>query len=264
MILLIKIGGGANINLNGIIQDLSTINEKFVIIHGGNSLRDDLAKIMNKPKKIVTSISGYSSVLSDNDAIDMLLMAYAGIKNKRIVELCQIYGINAIGLTGADGKLIQGKRNKGIRVNENNKVKIKHDNSGKPEKINTDLINILLTNGYVPIITVPIIDEENRLINSENDDILTVLQNSLSADTVISLIEAPGLLEDSSNEETVIKKLSKQDLIAREDSSSGRIKRKLYAMKKLIEQSPKRIIIADGRTEHPIRDALANIGTLIM
>ena len=120
------------------------------------------------------------------------MMAYAGIRNKRIVELCQQNGINAVGLSGIDGKMIQGKRNKGIRIKEKGKLKIVRDFSGKPNQINMELMELLLKNNYVPVLCVPIIDENGFAINSENDDIVNILQKEVHANKIIQLIEATG------------------------------------------------------------------------
>src|SRR4030042_5847057 len=139
--IIIKIGGGAGINLQGIIQYLGQLREKFIIVHGANALRDKLARELGQPKKVVTSVSGYSSVYSDESLIDLMMMAYAGARNKRIVELCHQHGINAVGLSGLDGKTVQGVRNKGIRVYENGKLRILRDYSGKPEPINKGLLD---------------------------------------------------------------------------------------------------------------------------
>jgi len=83
--IIIKIGGGEGINLEGIIQDLAQLKESFIIVHGANALRDKLAEDLKQPKKVVTSVSGYSSVYSDESLIDLMMMAYAGVRNKRIV-----------------------------------------------------------------------------------------------------------------------------------------------------------------------------------
>ena len=102
--IIVKIGGGKNINVEGIVRELAEIDERLIIVHGANYYRDTLAERLGQPKKVVTSVSGYSSVFSDQEAIDVLIMAYAGLRNKRIVELCQRNGINAVGLSGVDGK----------------------------------------------------------------------------------------------------------------------------------------------------------------
>src|SRR5512135_194001 len=102
--IIVKIGGGEGINLQGIVQDLGQLKEKFIVVHGANALRDKLAEDLRQPKKVVTSVSGYASVYSDEAMIDLMMMAYAGARNKRIVELCHQHGINAVGLSGLDGK----------------------------------------------------------------------------------------------------------------------------------------------------------------
>jgi len=261
--IIIKIGGGAAINLEGIIQDLSTIEEPFVIVHGANALRDSLAEKLHYEKKVLTSVSGYSSVFSDKEALDVMMMAYSGLRNKRLVELCQRNGINAVGLSGLDGRMIQGKRNTGIRIRENGKVRIVRDFSGKPKEINGGLLNLLLDNGYIPVLCVPIIDENNFAINSENDDIVNVLQRAIHADKIIQLIEAPGFLDDPADPSSLVKKISNTDLAVRESQVEGRMKRKLLALRKLFEDGANTLIMADGRIENPIHDALAGKGTII-
>jgi len=260
---IIKIGGGKELNLKGIISDLATLQEKFIIVHGANALRDELAQKLNYQKRIVTSISGYDSVFSTEETIDLMMMAYAGLKNKRIVEMCQQFGINAVGLSGLDGKVIQGKRNSGIKVRENGKTLLLRDFSGKPKSINTALLNLLMDNGYTPVLSVPIIDENNFAINSENDDIVALLQNELKAEKNISLIEAPGFLLDKNDPSSLITKISKSELSLMEEKVEGRMKRKILALRKLFEVGDTTVIISDGRTEHPILDALNGKGTTI-
>lgn len=261
--IIVKIGGGKTINHQAIINDLSKLEDKFIIVHGANSLRDELLEKLNKEKKVITSASGYSSVFTDEDSLDIMMMAYAGLKNKRIVEMCQQAGINAIGLSGLDGKVIQGKRNNGIRVKENGKLKIVRDFSGKPQSINSDLLNLLIDNGYTPVLSVPIIDENNFAINSENDDIVSVLRDSMNADKVIQLIEAPGFLNDPNDMTTVVKEISKDELERREEQVDGRMKRKILALRKLFNSGECTVYLGDGRTETPISDIFNGKGTII-
>jgi acetylglutamate/LysW-gamma-L-alpha-aminoadipate kinase len=261
--IIVKMGGGRTINLKGVVQDLASLTERFIIVHGANAVRDDLAAKLGHPTKTVTSVSGYISVLSDENAIDVIMMAYAGIQNKRLVELCQQHGINAVGLSGIDGKAVQGVRNKGIRVRQNEKTIMMRDYSGKPRGVNKGLITLLLDNGYVPVLCIPIIDENNTAINSENDDIVAVLQEEFHAETVIQLIEAPGFLNDAKDENSVVARISKMDLESREAHVEGRMKRKIHALAKLAATGVQRILISDGRVEHPIQDALNGKGTTI-
>ncbi len=261
--IIVKIGGGKEINLLGIVQDLAALPKPFMVVHGANAVRDEIAAKLGHPTKSVTSVSGYSSVLSDEHAIDAIMMAYAGLQNKRLVELCQRHGINAVGLSGLDGKLIQGVRNKGIRVRQNEKTLMLRDQSGKPKSINTELLGLLLDHGYTPVLCIPIIDETHAAINTENDDIVSVLQESVHAETVIQLIEAPGFMDDISDESSLVKLISKADLEAREAQVEGRMKRKMLALRKLMESGAGKVIISDGRVEHPIQEALSGKGTVI-
>ena len=261
--ILIKIGGGKTINLEGIIKDLTELGEPFIIVHGANALRDDLARNLGIPKITIQSISGYSSIFSDQKTIDLLMMAYSGLKNKRIVELCQQHGINAVGLSGIDGKTIRGKRNRGIKIMDEGKKKIVRDFSGKPEEINVEFLQLLLRNNYTPVLSVPIIDEMNMAINSENDDIINVIQRAFFAHKIIQLIEAPGLLKNSSDSDSWVKTVSKEELILWEEQAEGRFKRKILAIRKLLKTGAPTVIIGDGRTEHPIKDILNGGGTQI-
>lgn len=261
--LLIKIGGGESINLEAVIADLATLDEPFMIVHGANVLRDRLTEKLGMKKTILTSVSGYSSVYSDQDAIDVIMMSYAGLRNKRIVELCQRSDINAVGLTGLDGRIVQGERNKGIRVRENGKILIKRDFSGKPRSINAELLRLLIDNHYCPVMTIPIADENGFAINSENDDIVVKIANALEIDTVIQLIEAPGFLDDPQDESSLVERMNLAELSVREAQVKGRIKRKLLALMRLCASGKTRVILTDGRGEHPVANALEGRGTHI-
>ncbi|OGL42445.1 MAG: hypothetical protein A2161_04910 [Candidatus Schekmanbacteria bacterium RBG_13_48_7] len=95
------------------------------------------------------------------EALDVFLMAYAGLINKKIVALIQKYGVNAVGLSGVDGKLWQAKAKKEIMVKDNGKVKLLKGNlTGSVETINTHLINLLIENNYVPVISPPALSHE--------------------------------------------------------------------------------------------------------
>ena len=69
--MLIKIGGGEDINLEAVITDLAQSGQPFIIVHGANVLRDRLAQRLGMEKTVLTSISGYASVFSDQDALDV-------------------------------------------------------------------------------------------------------------------------------------------------------------------------------------------------
>jgi acetylglutamate/LysW-gamma-L-alpha-aminoadipate kinase len=261
--ILMKVGGGAEVNLEGIAADLAALGEPAVVVHGANAARDDLAERLGAAKRTVTSESGVESVLTDDEALDVLTMAYAGLVNKRFVALCQRHGVNAIGLTGLDGALVRGRRNRGIRVAENGRRRLLHDHSGKPVSVNTDLLRLLLDSGYTPLLTVPILDEENRAINTENDDVVALLAQSLKPDVVVQLIEAPGILDDTASPRRVLATLRRDEIAKREAGSSGRFRRKLMALGRMLDSGCRRVVVGDGRVPHPLRAALACEGTVL-
>ena len=260
---IIKVGGGAGINLNGIVRDLARLDGPVLVVLGANAVRDNLVERLATPKKTLTSVSGYESVLSDEQAIDAIMMAYAGLRCSRFVELCQQNGVNAVGLSGIDGRAVQGQRNRGIRVREGGKTLLKRDFSGKPKSVNAPLFRLLMDNGYVPVLTIPIIDEGGHAINSENDDIVNILQQALVADHIVQLIEAPGFLDDKNDPASLVATLSQSELAYREQQVEGRMRRKMLALRRLFELGASKVTISDGRTESPISDALAGKGTII-
>ncbi|MDH3224596.1 MAG: acetylglutamate kinase, partial [Gemmatimonadota bacterium] len=184
--LIVKVGGGDQLDLDEIAQDLASLRRQVVVIHGANRVRDRIAAALGHPPKVVESMSGQTSVLSDVQAIDALMAAYAGIRNKRLVEALRRAGLDAIGLSGLDGGLVRGRRNPGIRVKRDGKKLLLHDFSGKARQINTGLLETLLARGMTPVLTVPIAGEDGTALNSENDDILTVMATALRPSDVVS------------------------------------------------------------------------------
>ncbi len=261
--MIIKVGGGRGINLDGVAADVAAMPHPVVLVHGANAARDDLAAALGRETRVVTSVSGYSSVYSDRSMMELLMMAYAGLQNKRLVEHLQQRGCNAVGLSGLDGRAIAGRRNRGIRVRDGAKTLVLRDLSGKPVGVNCELLGLLLDHGYTPVLTVPIADESGTAINADSDDVTAVLQEALGASQVIELIEAPGLLRDPSDPSSIIDRVSARELDDLERAATGRFKRKLHSLRRLFETAAPTVVIADGRVAHPVADALAGQGTVI-
>ena len=260
---IVKIGGGEAVNLAGIADDLASINTSCVVVLGANAVRRRLAERLGSSPRTVTSVSGYASVFSDETALDVIMMAYSGLRSKRFVELCQRRGVNALGLSGIDGRMVEGERNRGIRVREGAKTLIRRDLSGKPRAVNAALLRTLLDGGYTPVLTIPIADEKGFAINSENDDIVNVLQAALGARRIVQLIEAPGFLADADDPASVVAAMPRRELAQHEAQVEGRMKRKMLALRKLFEAGAAEVIISDGRVEHPLSAALGGAGTVI-
>ena len=260
---IVKVGGGESVNLAGVADDLADIDVPCIVVLGANAVRDGLAARLGSSTRTLTSVSGYTSVFSDETAIDVIMMAYSGLRSKRFVELCQRRGVNAVGLSGIDARVVEGRRNRGIRVREGGKTLIRRDFSGKPRAVNAALLRTLLDAGYTPVLTIPIADENGFAINSENDDIVNVLQAALGAERIVQLIEAPGFLDDAGDPRSVVASISRAELERREAQVEGRMKRKMLALRGLFEAGAAEVVIGDGRVEHPIRAALDGAGTVI-
>ena len=258
---IVKIGGGKAMAVSSILKDIRDLGEPAIVIHGANAWRDELAGRLRIALRRLVSVSGQDSVLSDEELIDLQMMSYSGLRNKRIVEEAQKLGINAIGLTGIDGALVRAVRNPGIRILENGKQKIIRDLSGKPGEINIPLLKYLLDERYLPVVTVPFLDEKGHAVNSENDDLVALLSQSIPCRRIFFCLEAPGLLRDSRSPESLIRRICLPELREELNRSRGRIKRKLLALKRIAEGSPVELFVCDGRMDRPLIRALQGEGT---
>lgn len=261
--IIFKVGGGSAINWEGVVRGLAGVEEPYVVVPGANALRDRVSKALGRPARRVVSKSGYESVLTGREELETMMMAYAGLRNKSLVESLRAHGVNALGVCGIDGGIVSGKRNPGFRVCEEGRVRIERDLSGKPKQLNKPLLETLLGDGYRLVLSVPIADEEGRAMNTENDEIVALLARELKAQRVYQFIEAPGLLEDPRKPETLLRRITPEELTSWERVVEGRMKRKLHALGKLFQEGSPRVVISDGRAQDPLGDALRGGGTVI-
>jgi len=264
---IIKLGGGENINREAFVRDLKNLDGLYLVIHGANFARGEIGKKMGYEVKTITSPQGYTSVRTEKEGMDIFMMAYAGLMNKRLVEMAQMNGINAIGLTGIDGGLIKGRRKKAIKAkSDDGRIKIiRDDMSGKSTQVNVDLLESLLDQGYVPFICPPILSEEGEALNTENNNIAaTMIHQIPGVNTIIDLFEAPGLLKDVNKPKSLIRNLDKNKLEEAERRfTAGRMGRKMLAVREAFTHGVKRVIFADGRVDMPLTRALRGEGTII-
>lgn len=264
--LLIKIGGGKSVNIDSLSKDAARIakSNKLLFLHGASEYRDEFASKLGIPTSTIISPSGHSGVYTDKNAIDVMSMVYSGLINKRLVSAFQKAGINAIGLCGADGKVIQGIRKESILSVENGKTKlIKDTYSGKATVVNADLLNLLIKNGYTPLLTQPIISQDGDLINSDNDRNIALIAQAMNIREVVILFEAKGLYKDFNDQSTLIAKVNRSELDELIATLSGRIKKKLLGVKEAFELGVQKVYFGDSRCDNPISSALAGEGTVI-
>ncbi|MBD3204543.1 [LysW]-aminoadipate kinase [Candidatus Woesearchaeota archaeon] len=264
--MIIKIGGGKDIknNLDNILSDIANLNEKVIIVHGANHEMKIISEKLGKPERIVKSPSGFTSRYTDKETIEIFEMVYSGIANKRIVQKLQKLGVNALGLSGLDGRLLVGKRKPYVKIVKDEKIKLLRENyTGTVEKINSELLNLLIKNDYVPVIAPPAISFKGEPINVDNDRIVGALCKGIKTDTIISLFEAPGLLKDLNDPDSLINKIDKDELENYMKFAKGRMKKKIHHAQDAFENDLRKIIFSDGRTKNPVTDALDGRGTII-
>jgi len=264
--ILIKIGGGKNINWNYIAEDIVQLRKKeeIIVVHGASETRDKIAKQLKTPTKTVISPSGISSVLTDQNAIDIFLMTYSGLINKKIVAVFQKNGINAIGLSGVDGKLFQAKQKNNILIKKGRKTKLVTSNlTGRVEVINIQLLHLLLSNNYTPVLCPPAISYEDNIVNVDNDWTTAVLAGALTINKIIVLFEAPGMLKNYQDEKSVIPLIDKNELNTMKPFAHGRMAKKVLGALRAFELGVKTIYWGDGRVKNPIINLLLGKGTII-
>lgn len=263
--LVVKIGGGGGINYDNVCEDLVRIgkNQKLVVVHGGHAKRDQLARQLGLEIPVVTSQSGVTSVYTTPELLEVFLMAYAGLINKKLVAKLQKLGLNAVGLCGVDGRLFEGRRKNAIYIRDGSKIKLlKDDLSGKVESINLKLLGLLLQHNMVPVVCPLAISFEGDIINVDGDSIACLLAKELKAEKLVFLIEAPGFLRHHQDETSVIERIPRSEIESFINFAVGRMKRKILSIQDALLSGVKEVFIADGRSEEPITKALQGAGTL--
>lgn len=262
--IIIKVGGGKNINWDFIASDIKNLPEKVLIVHGANATMSEISHKLNLPEKIITSPSGHVSRLTDEKTMEVLTMVYSGLVNKKIVAVLRRHSINAIGLTGADGGLWLGRRKEALIVVENGKQKVIRDSqTGNVQSVNSTLLKLLVDNGYTPVLTVPAITPGGELINVDNDRAIAVMVRDLKIRKIIMLFEAAGLLKDKSDVTSIISRIKRTDIDDYLKNAEGRMRKKLLGVKEAVSFGAKEVYFGDGRIKNPIISALSGKGTKI-
>jgi len=263
--IVVKTGGSRGINLDYVLEDLAQQREPLVLVHGASDELNQISELLGNPPRMVTSPSGYTSRYTDAETLDIFNMVYCGKVNTRIVEKLQILGVNAVGLSGVDGRLLEGRRKPTLRIVEEGKKKVLRDDyTGRVEKANGALLFTLLDNGYFPVISPPAISYAGEAINVDGDRAAAVIANAVSADRLIILSNTPGFLEDVDEEGSLIPRLVRDEIDGAIDiHAKGRMKKKLLGAKEALDLGVGTVILGDGRVPHPIASALRGEGTVI-
>ena len=265
--LVIKIGGGAAIGEGGytnFAEDLATIGEPVVVVHGGNAEFSELSRRLGMPPRMITSSSGRVSRYTDTATMDAMLMAYCGKVNKRLVATLRAAGVNAVGLSAIDGGIGLGRRKPVLRGAEDGKSKVLHDDhAGTLETVDPSLVRLLLQNGYTPVLTPPALGEEGVPINVDGDKLALELATALQADGLLFFSDTPGLLCDRNDELSLIAEIDASSPESALAAAAGRMVVKVEAALGAVDRGVGRVVFADGRITNPIWAALNGQGTTV-
>lgn len=265
--LVIKVGGSAGINYDLVCDDIAQLvkdGARIILVHGGSDETNKISTQLGKPPRVLTSPQGYTSRYTDSETLDIFSMVYAGKMNTRIVERLLKRGVAAIGLSGVDGRLLEGTRKTSVRaVIDGKQMLVRDDFTGKVEKVNTGLLNLLLNAGYTPVISPPAVSYEGEAINVDGDRASAVLAAAIGAKQLIILSNVPGLLRQFPDESTLIPALKFDGLEQALGFAEGRMKKKVLGASEAIAGGVEQVVFADARTERPIFNAMQGKGTVI-
>jgi acetylglutamate/LysW-gamma-L-alpha-aminoadipate kinase len=266
-IIVVKLGGTEGVDFSAICADAAALLQQgklLVLVHGGSAEANALGESLGQPPKMITSPSGYTSRYTDRKTLEIFLMAVNGKVNSLLTEQLQSLGVNAFGLCGLDGRLLQATRKDSIQSIENGKRKIiRDDYTGKIELVNDVLLRMLLNAGYVPVIAPVAVSEKGEALNVDADRAAAMVAAGLCAETLILLTAVPGLMKNFPDESTLIRNLTTDQLGAASEAAQGRMKKKVLGVEEALQRGVSRVIIADGRIQHPISNALSGNGTVI-
>jgi acetylglutamate/LysW-gamma-L-alpha-aminoadipate kinase len=265
--IVVKMGGASGLSLEAICADVAALTQQgqiVVLVHGGSDETNKLSEQLGHPPRFVTSPSGFTSRYTDRQTLEIFAMVTAGKINTLLVEALQKKGVNALGLSGVDGKLLVAKRKEAIRIVENGKVKmLRDDYTGTIQTVNADLLQMLLGAGYTPVIAPMAIAEESVALNVDADRAAAMVAGALKADSLILLTNVPGLMRNFPDETTLILHLERAGLEASLSFAEGRMKKKVLGASEALDHGVRRVIFADGRVAEPVQRALSGHGTVI-
>jgi acetylglutamate/LysW-gamma-L-alpha-aminoadipate kinase len=223
-----------------------------------------VAEALGHPPQFVTSESGHVSRRTDRRTLEIFEMVYCGQLNKMWVEKLQQRGVNAVGLSGLDGRIFEGVRKDTLRIRvDGRRLVLRDDWTGTVERVNTALLELLMSAGYFPVLTPPGASTAGEAINVDGDRAAAMVAGALNAEALVILSDVPGLLRAHPDESTLITEIPKASADQFMAFAEGRMKKKVMGAVEAIGEGVGKVIFADGRTAEPISRALAGGGTHI-
>ncbi len=271
MTVVVKIGGARAVDPEGALADVASLvdeGEDVVLTHGGSTAVDETLEELGEEPTYVETPGGVVGRFTDERTMDVFKMVMPGKLNTDLVESLHNEGVDAVGLSGTDGKLLSGKRKSAVRVKEDGKKKIKRgDHSGKIESVNADLLETTLEGGYMPVVSVPILGKEKSggytAVNADADRAAAAIAGALEADLVL-LTDVSGVYEDPDDESTKIESAATPEEFAGvKDAAEGFMTKKVMAAEEALEGGASSVVVADANADDPITSALDGEGTTL-
>ena len=243
-IVVIKYGGNAMVNeqlKEQVMEDIALlwlIGVKVVLVHGGGP---EISQTMEKLGKQAAFVDGLR--VTDQETVDIVQMVLAGKVNKTLVNLIQMKGGHAVGLSGIDGGILEATM-KDERLGY----------VGKITKVRTQPITDLLEKGYIPVISTIASDRQGHTYNINGDTAAAFIAGALEAERLIMMTDIAGILMDKDDPTTLIphvtvseaKKLYETGVV------SGGMIPKVDCCIEAIGHGVKHVVIMDGRIPHSI------------
>ena len=243
-IVVVKYGGNAMINeqlKEQVMEDivlLWLIGVKIVLVHGGGPEINEMMTRLGKEPVFVDGLR-----VTDRETMDIVQMVLAGKVNKTLVNLLEMKGGHAIGLSGMDGRLLQCT----VRDERLGFV-------GEIQKIHISPITDLLEKGYIPVVSTVGCDKAGNAYNINGDTAAAYIAGALNAERLIMMTDIAGVLRDRHDPSTLIPEISLPEIPALQQSGiiSGGMIPKVQCCSEAISRGVKNVIIMDGRVPHSI------------
>ena len=252
-IIVIKYGGHAmkdTKSIKSFCEDIALLKQsglKPVIIHGGGPQIGNMLEKLGIETKFESGMR-----ITDDKTLEIVEMVLCGGINKEIASNINNCGCKAVGLSGKDASMIIAKKHDGKIKDESNIEKIVDLGFvGIPEKINTDIIEILTSNDFIPVIAPLGISEDGKTFNINADTVAGAIAHSLNAKRLLVLTDVEGVKDNQNN---VIEELTKDEalkLIADETIAGGMIP-KINTCIDAVEKGVSAAVIVDGRVKHAV------------
>ena len=265
---VVKIGGARAVDPEGALADIASVREDgtdIVVVHGGSTAVDDALERMGIEPEYVETPSGVVGRFTDAETMDVFKMALAGQVNTDLVVGLRNQGVDAVGLSGVDGGLFTGPRKSAVRVVEDGTKKIRRgDHSGTIGSVNSDLLSTLLSDGYTPVASPPMLADDGVAVNTDADRAAAAVAAELEG-TLVSLTDVAGVYRDPDDPSTAIGRVDTPDAYEElRTAAEGFMGRKVMAATEALEGGAERVVVADANANAPVRSAIDGGGTDVL